>query len=86
VQDSAPHAAVCNVLLACRGKAALQAAENVLKLPELAGLQLYSFRAAAKRDRLYIRLDKVRDIAVNATDIQHCLTGILSCADSYSLA
>ena len=28
-------------------------------MPELQGLQLYSFRAAAKRDRLYIRLDKV---------------------------
>ena len=86
MQDSASHAAVRNVILACRGKAALQAAENVLHLPELAGLQLYSFRAAAKRDRLYIRLDKVRDIAVDATDIQHYLTGIPSCADSCSLA
>ena len=43
----------------CRGKAALDAAQSVLGAPELQGLQLYSFRAAAKRDRLYIRLDKV---------------------------
>ena len=43
----------------CRGEAALNAAQSVLGMPELQGLQLYSFRAAAKRDRLYIRLDKV---------------------------
>ena len=68
MHDLGSCVAVRKVILACRGKAALQAAENVLKLPELAGLQLYSFRAAAKRDRLYIRLDKVRGIAVNADD------------------
>ena len=44
----------------CRGKAALESAQSVLKQSELEGLQMYSFRAAAKRDKLYIRLDKVR--------------------------
>lgn len=68
MHDLGSCVAVRKVILACRSKAALQAAENVLKLPELAGLQLYSFRAAAKRDRLYIRVDKVRGIAVNADD------------------
>ncbi|CAK0786450.1 hypothetical protein CVIRNUC_009663 [Coccomyxa viridis] len=43
------------------GNAALDAAQSVLGMPELQGLQLYSFRAAAKRDRLYIRLDKLED-------------------------
>jgi hypothetical protein len=41
-----------------RGRPALEAARAVLKQPEMEGLQLYSFRAAAKRDRLYMRLDR----------------------------
>ncbi|CAL5222919.1 g5352 [Coccomyxa viridis] len=43
------------------GDAALESAQSVLQQPDLEGLQLYSFRAAAKRDRLYIRLDKLKD-------------------------
>jgi hypothetical protein len=54
---------------ACRGTAALRAAEKVLELPELAGVQLYSFRAAAKHDRLCIKLDKVKVAAMDAADI-----------------
>lgn len=42
-----------------RGEPALQVAQKVLSSPEMEGLELYSFKAAAKRDRLYVRIDKV---------------------------
>lgn len=42
-----------------RGEPALEVAQKVLSSPDLEGLELYSFKAAAKRDRLYIRIDKV---------------------------
>ena len=43
----------------CRGKPALEVAKQVLRAPEMENIELYSFRAAALRDRLYIRIDKV---------------------------
>lgn len=45
--------------MSCRGKPALEVAKQVLSTPEMEDLELYSFRAAALRDRLYIRIDKV---------------------------
>ena len=42
----------------CRAEPALAVARRVLGSPEMTGLELYSFRAAAVNDRLYIRLDK----------------------------
>ncbi len=56
----------------CRGNAALESAQSVLQQPELEGLQLYSFRAAAKRDRLYIRLDKVH-VQIHLL-LRHCIS------------
>ena len=45
-----------------RAEPALAVAQRVLGSPEMAGLELYSFRAAAVNDRLYIRLDKARSL------------------------
>jgi hypothetical protein len=42
-----------------RGRKALEAAEKVLQEPEMAGLELYCFRAIAKGSVLDVRLDKV---------------------------
>ncbi|KAK9918799.1 hypothetical protein WJX75_007027 [Coccomyxa subellipsoidea] len=44
------------------GKPALEVAKQVLSTPEMEDLELYSFRAAALRDRLYIRIDKMDDL------------------------
>lgn len=43
-----------------RGEVALAAAQKVLAMPALDGLELFSFRAHGSRKRLDIRLDKVR--------------------------
>ena len=43
----------------CRGEVGLAVAQRVLARPELAGLELFSFRAYGSRKRLVIRLDKV---------------------------
>ncbi|EIE18889.1 hypothetical protein COCSUDRAFT_45036 [Coccomyxa subellipsoidea C-169] len=44
------------------GKPALEVAKQVLRAPEMENIELYSFRAAALRDRLYIRIDKMDDL------------------------
>jgi len=43
----------------CRGEVGLAVAQRVLARPELAALELFSFRADGSRKRLVIRLDKV---------------------------
>lgn len=42
-----------------RGQSALKVIKKVLDAPEMEGLELYSFRAAALKDRLYIKIEKV---------------------------
>ena len=42
----------------CRGEVGLAIAQKVLSRPELAALELFSFRAYGSRKRLVIRLDK----------------------------
>ncbi len=37
----------------------MEVARKVLSAPEMECLELYSFRAAHMKDRLYIRIDKV---------------------------
>ncbi|CAL8463893.1 g3428 [Coccomyxa elongata] len=44
------------------GQPALGVAKKVLNAPEMESLELYSFRAAHVKDRLYIRIDKLDDL------------------------
>lgn len=43
----------------CRGAAALAATQQVLSLPSMHGLQLYSYRTEPRRKQIFIALDKV---------------------------
>ena len=53
------HLSENSVLKIFRGEVALAAVQKVLAMPELDGLELFSFKAHGTRKRLDIRLDKV---------------------------